>query len=963
VGARGAGAVSDRRPLAGPPLTATYRLQLHAGFTFDDARRLVPYLQRLGVSHLYLSPVLAARPGSTHGYDVVDPTRANPALGGDAGFDALSEAAHAHGLGIVLDIVPNHMGAGPANPYWLDVLALGRESAYARWFDIDWTASHARGRLVLPVLGDDPEAVLSRGELKPALHEGRFVVRYFDHVFPLDPRTVHRLFAFTHTYVFPPHAREEAEAWAQARAALAPAGGASLSAAEATAAVRAAIAVVEGSAAVRAYLDWALDVFASGDDGRWRLQSLLDLQRWRLAHWQETVRELHFRRFFDVTELVAVRVEDPAVFDAYHAWLLDRVARGQVDGVRVDHVDGLRDPHAYLDMLRAALDARRPDARVPVFVEKILSHGERMRPEWPVDGTTGYEALNDLEAALVSAPGAAKVERAYRKLLRARPDAGFEQVAARGKEHVLRTTFRPELRRLVSLLMRVARALRVEATPAAFSEALLQLATTLPVYRTYVRESPDGGPLIADASDRALLEGALAAALGRGAARPEVLRFVTGVLLGDVPGDVPTARAARVAAHEAAMRFQQASGPATAKGIEDTAIYRWFPLASLNEVGGEPGRALDDAVARLHAANAERRAHWPRSLVTVTTHDTKRAADTRARLDALAELAGEWGTLVSRWHRRHAPLRARAGRRVAPDANTEYLLYQTLVGVWPEGQGDAPADDVLVGRVEEYLRKAMREAKAQSSWTAPNEPFESGTLAFARALLREEAGAPFRAELAALVARVAPAGRWNALARTTLQLAGAGVPDVYQGDEMWLLALVDPDNRRPVDWAERKVALVEREQAPDAGAGAAADVASLLRAAADGRLKLHLVRALLHARRRDPALFGEGAYHALDATGSAAGHLLAFARVQDGRAAIAVAPRLPLGLAPDGAPPLGALWGDTVLRLPPDVLSALGGVGRPLRDVVGGGVVAAAPELPLRGVLDRLPTALLVSGA
>jgi (1->4)-alpha-D-glucan 1-alpha-D-glucosylmutase len=937
----------DARPLAGPPLTATYRLQLNPEFGFDAARALVPYLARLEVSHLYLSPVLAARPGSTHGYDVVDPRCANPELGGDAGFVALADEAHAHGLGVLVDIVPNHMGAGPANPYWLDVLALGRASEYAPWFDVDWEAPHARGQLVLPVLGDDPAAVLARGELQPALHGDRFVVRYYDHVFPLDPRTVHRLFAFTHTYVFPPAARGDADEWGRVRDALQAEGGASLDVAEATAAVRAAAALAARSEAVRAYVDWVLDVFASGDDGRFRLQALLDLQRWRLAHWRETTRELHFRRFFDVTELVAVRVEDPAVFEGYHAWLLDRVAEGRIDALRVDHVDGLLDPHAYLAMLRAALDARRPEARVPVFVEKILSRGEALRDEWPVDGTTGYEALNEVERVLVSPSGAATAERAYRKLLRAREAVTYAEVAARGKEHVLRTTFRPELRRLVSLLMRVGRALGVEATPAAMSEALLQLAAALPVYRTYVRADPDApGRLLVDAEDRALVERVLADLVGGGASRPEVLRLVAGVLLGDVPGDVPVKAAQRKAAREVALRFQQTSGPATAKGIEDTALYRWFPVASLNEVGGEPDHPLNDAVAELHAANAARAERWPRSLVTATTHDTKRSADARARLDALTEVADEWAALVTRWQRRHAALRARVGRHAAPDANTESLLYQTLAGVWPEGQTE-PADEALTSRVEEYLRKARREAKAQTSWTQPNEAYEGAVLAFSCALVRDDAGAPFRAELAALLARVAPAGRWNALARVVLQGAGPGTPDVYRGDELWQLALVDPDNRRPVDWAERKVALTEAEQGAEVP-----DVAELVAHAGDGRVKLHVLRAVLAARRERPALFAEGGYAPLAADGAAAAHLVAFAREGGGARAVAAAARLSLGLAPGGAPPVGNCWGETRLALPARAR---------WRDVLTGRRWEAADTLPVGELLAALPVALLVA--
>ena len=588
--------------------------------------------------------------------------------------------------------------------------------------------------------------------------------------------------------------------------------------------------------------------------------------------------------------------------------------------------------------------------------------------EWPIDGTTGYEALNQIESAFVDPDGFGVLERAYRRMLRTRSTVGFAQVGARGKEHVLRTTFRPELRQLVRLLMRVARAVGVVASGPAISEALLQLATAMPVYRTYVRDDPSGAPrLLTDDVDRRLLDGAFATALRDGATRPEVLRFVVGVLLGDLPGDVPVTAAARREAREAALRFQQVSGPATAKGIEDTALYRWFPLASLNEVGGEPDRALAQSVDDLHAAQAERAARWPRSLVTVTTHDTKRAADVRARLDALSEMPDEWNAHVARWHRRHAALRTRVGRRLAPDVNTEYLLYQTLVGIWPErpvdGDASAPADPSLVARVEEYLRKAMREAKAQTNWTQPNEPFEQAVLQFARTLLTDDAGRELRRETSALVERVGPAGRWTSLARVAVQLAGPGTPDVYQGDELWTLALVDPDNRRPVDWAERKVALVEREGASrheDNGARLAdADVAELLADAREGYVKLHVMRAVLHARRADPALFGGGRYVGLSAAGAHAEHVIAFARVHADRAALVVAARLPLALAADGAPPVGARWDDTTVTVPPDLRRIL--AGTVLRDVVDGARHDVADALPVAALLARVPVACLVA--
>ena len=971
----------DRRPLAGPALTATYRLQLHAGFGFDRARALVPYLCRLGVSHLYLSPVLAARPGSTHGYDVVDPTRANPELGGDEGWAALVDAVRRHGMGIVVDIVPNHMGLGHANPYWTDVLARGRESPYADWFDIDWEAPHARGRLVLPVLGDDLAAVLDRGELTLGVADGRVVVHYYESHFPLDPRTVHHLLAGDHVQGEPEGAPSGAE-WTAARDRLAPAGDDRPDLDRADAGVAALVALVERDPAHRARLDALLAAFAAGEAGRRRLQALLDRQLWRLTHWKDAVRELHVRRFFDVNELIALRVEDPAVFAARHRWLLERVAAGEVDAVRVDHVDGLRDPHDYLARLRAALDEQRPERRVPIFVEKILSPGERLRPEWPIDGTTGYEALNDLESAFVDADGYRRIALGYRRLLRARPEsASFHEVARRGKELVLRQIFRPELRRLVQLLLPVARAagLRMVGGPGArlaplLSEALLEVAAALPVYRTYVRPAGAGrdAPLVADAEDRALMATTVARWTERGPVEPRLRDFLVGVLLGDRPGpDAPPA--VRRAAREVAIRFQQASGPATAKGIEDTAHYRWFPVASLNEVGGEPDRPLDDAVERLHAAAAERQRDWPRSLVTVTTHDTKRTADVRARLDALADLPGEWLDAVTGWHRRHAVLRVRAGRRWAPDANTEYLLYQTVLGIWPVGADGAAtgaaADGELVERVCGYLTKAMREAKAQSSWVAPNAGYEQGVLDFARALLAGEAGATFRRELAPLATRVARAGGWTSLARTLVQLAGPGVPDVYQGDELFTLALVDPDNRRAVDWGRRAALLAELDAASrdpereplDGGVGGGAPGAELPRRHATDADKLALVRSLLGARRADPLLFERGEHVPLRAEGRWGAHVIAFARVCEERAVVAVAPRRTLLLRPDGLAPLAADWGDTTLALPPALTGGVGASAGALVDLLGGPGGGAAGTVRLADLLTERPLAVLAT--
>ncbi|GJG85129.1 malto-oligosyltrehalose synthase [Gemmatimonadetes bacterium T265] len=881
-----------RRPLAGPPLVATYRLQLGPHLDFAGARALVPYLARLGVSHLYLSPVLQSRAGSTHGYDVVDPSRANPALGGDTGFDRLAEAARRAGLGVVLDVVPNHMATGPENPYWDDVLARGEASPYARWFDVDWTLLGVarRRQIALPVLGETADAALARGALvvRPGPKGPR--VHYYEHSFPLSPETAG---------AFPGRGPVPADA------------------------------------------------------------ALLARQHWRLAHWRNAWRELNYRRFFDVSDLVALRAEDPTVFEATHAWALARVEAGQVHALRVDHVDGLRDPLGYLRRLRAALDARAPGAHVPVFVEKIVVGGERLRPEWPADGTTGYEALGALERVFVDAGGAAGLERGYRHTLGVRPGApGFAGRAVAGKEEVLRRSFRPEIRRVMrALLVAAPREVRRASR---LAEAVLRLAAALPVYRTYIVPERDGGdvpgPLLAAPADREALDAALAGAMARTPRLADDLGYVAAVLAGDLPPrGMPTFARTRRAAEEAALRFQQTSGPATAKGVEDTALYRWTPLASLCEVGSEPDAPLADAVTRWHASNAERLAATPQALVPVTTHDTKRGADVRARLDALSEIAPEWNALVARWRRRHAPLRRYAepsGRGRAVDGAMESLLYQTLVGVWPDDGSTAVPNDDLRTRVRDYLRKAAREAKARTSWTDPDEAYESALLAFADSLTAGDAGGAFRDELAPLIRRVAAAGAWTALARTLLQATAPGTPDVYQGDELWNLVLVDPDNRRPVDWRLRATLLEDatRERDPAAWWREALQAAP----AGVGAPKLRVLHAALVARRADPALFAAGAYAPVVARGPFAAHVVATLRTHGRALALVVVPRLVLTLRPDGSPPLGeAAWGETCLELPPSVGE------RRWRDVLTGREhVVADGRLRVATLLADAPVAL-----
>ena len=963
-------------------LTATYRLQLHGEFPLERAREIVPYLERLGISHIYTSPVAMARPGSTHGYDVADPTRLNPELGTEHDRTALVAALHEARMGWVLDIVPNHVGTGASNPFWEDLLARGRASRWADWFDVDWEdrPERLRGRLLIPVLGDTLDAVLERGELRVVRRGERWRLSYFENGFPLSEESA-ELLADLATE------GENGE------------GGRSRGAGDA-----------EPGVALPAA----------------RMRELLDRQHYVLAHWRRAAGEINYRRFFDVNELAGLRVEDPRVFEETHALALRWVEEGALDGLRIDHIDGLADPRGYLERLRAAVDARtaprgRGDA-FPIYVEKILSPGERLRDDWPVQGTTGYEVLNDIESVLVDAEGLDRIESHYRRLLRLRHEmVTFAEVARRGKLYILRGALRADVLRLARQLAPVARRdPRAARLPReALVEAITELVAALPVYRTYIDgRTPEPHP-----DDRRWLERAFAAARRRGAAPAPALDLLERVLLAPPRGggeDEARLRWIR--------RFQQTTGPAMAKGVEDTALYLYVPLLSRNEVGGEPDRALGDAVTDFHRANAERAARWPGALVATTTHDTKRSGDVRARLDVLAEIPEEWAAHVLRWRKLNRRHRRKVSGRLEPDANTEYLLYQSLLGIWPLGglssgsagapprnhdggegaaashrsdahrtgesrgeragvgappehhDGDAgtesphpsdaerspttpgePAESLLPSeerrrlreRLEHYILKAAREGKMRTSWTDRNDAFENAVVSFLHAILDPGESAPFLDDLGRFARRIARPGLWNALSRTLLHLTVPGTPDLYQGDELWSFTLVDPDNRRPVDYALRSRLLGDLE--------AGADPAALLARPDDGRIKLLVTSRILGARRADPALWSRGDYLPLQAEGSggAGPHIVSFARRHEERAAIVVAPRLPLALDPTGAPPVGErVWGDAHIPLPPELR------GRRWRCALTGLEIpasSAGDALRVAPVLGILPVALLVA--
>lgn len=834
---------------------ATYRLQLRQGVDFARAAQIVPYLARLGISHLYLSPPFAARAGSTHGYDVVDPNRLDPALGGDAGFEALARTTREHGLGLILDIVPNHMGIGPDNPWWWDVLRHGRASAFASYFDIDFERD-PDGKLVLPVLGGSLQEVAARGELEIDHTRGTHlpVLRYFQQSFPLT-------------------------------LAGAPPGEA-----------------LDPDAIVR----------------------LMDAQPYRLVSWKEGAHRRNYRRFFNIDELAGLRVEEPEVFEASHRLILDLVAKGVVDGLRIDHVDGLTDPKAYLVTLQRRIgEVRGTKEPFYLLVEKILTGPERLPEDWPVAGTTGYEFMNEVVGWLVAPQGLTALDA----LLQAQAGEGtaFPEVVRAAKGQVLDELFAGELE---TLAKRAGDLFHVPPERARL--VLREFLMAFPVYRTY----GDGAGW--QKADLDVLDRTFATAQGHLDPRTKpLLEKLEGLLAEPASGGIRTL----------VIGLQQLSGPVMAKSVEDTAFYRYPRLLALNEVGGEPdAEGLDTAA--MHRLAEERRRHWPGSLLATATHDTKRGEDARARLAVLSELPDAWAEQLGAWHDMTAELRHAASP--ALHAKDVYTLYQALVGVWPLelAPDDRAGLAALADRVEGWQRKALREGKERSRWESPDEAYENAMFGFLHALLEPGRAAGFLPSLHAFVHRIAAAGAANGLSQLLLKLTLPGVPDIYQGTERWDLSLVDPDNRRPVDFEMLAQAL----EAP-------ANLADLLARWQDGHLKQAIMHRLLQLRAELPDVLIGGGYQPVEVVGRAADHVMAFARQSGDRMVIAAATRH-LGHWLDGrdrlAPPSGA-WGDTALVLPS------GWEGTALLDRLGGNRHQPAEgRLPLAQLLTPLPIAVLL---
>ncbi len=894
-----------------PPL-ATYRLQLSRDFDFAAAGAAVPYLKALGISHLYLSPIWAAAPGSSHGYDVTDHSRVNDELGGLGGYYDLCRTAREHGLGIVLDIVPNHVGIAN-HPWWRDVLRFGPRSPFATYFDIDWEGQPQQdaGVLVYPVLGQPFGQALEAAELSLDYDGAEIVVRYYDRSFPIAPRGYAEILGFAPPVDDASRAREVVALLED------------LTSATPQAAALLLDRLAELASASADIRDWiarrvsAFNGTAGQPDSFNDLERLLRAQHYRLAYWRVSAEEINYRRFFDINDLAAIRVEDDAVFGATHSLVRELVASDMVDGLRVDHVDGLYDPGEYLRRLR--LLASPNGASRPVWVEKILGRGEPLPRYWPVEGTTGYDFLAVAGGLFVDPSAEQPLTAIYREFVGDPPS--FADAAFAAKRRVSGRSFAGETNVLALRLYHLAQERRLarDNTLGALREAIAAVLSAMPVYRTYL----DGDdPMPGDAD---LIREAAQEALRRDPnVTPEAVRFLAQVLLVDT--DEPEERARWVRFRR---RFQQLSGPVMAKGVEDTAFFRFNRLLACNEVGDDPAHF---GVADAHEWFASRAETWPASMSASTTHDTKRSEDARMRLAALTSVPRAWHREVRAWARSNARhLRSVHGRRV-PDPNMEYYFYQSLVASW-EGRADAGYAE----RLQDHMTKAAREAKLETSWTRVDDEYESALKAFVRAALQPRRSARFLRRIDEFVAGVSPTAAVSSLGLLALKVTAPGVPDFFQGSEFPLHTLTDPDNRRPVDFA-----------------AAAKRIAPALEGHAnptDPLAKAWLTVQLLRIRREQPELFARGDYAPVHCSGPMAERVFAFSRTADGVSCVVVVLQRPAHLIDEsGCVRPGDLDG-TMLTPPP----AAG-----WRDAIHGRHLAPGP-LAVGELLAPFPVAVLLS--
>jgi len=946
---------------------ATYRLQFNASFGFAQAEDIAPYLSALGISDIYASPILQSRKGSGHGYDGVDPTRINPELGGEAAFDELSESLRSLELGWVQDIVPNHMAFDSQNAMLMDVMENGSDSEYRDFFDIDWQHPYEgiQGRVLAPFLGKFYGDCLECGELQLQYTERGFTINYYDLQFPIRLESYYRVLTYDLARLrrklgrdHPEYVKllgvlymlkyipaqqskkgdEGKEADSQSRERYD----------QISFIKRMLWELWNGSDEVQEFIQQNIQTF-NGEPGRSDsfdlLDEVLNEQFFRLAYWKVGNEELNYRRFFTVNELICLRVEDASVFHAVHEYILKLVKAGNITGLRIDHIDGLYDPTAYLDHLRQ----RAPD--VYLVVEKILETEEALPLSWPIQGTTGYDFMNQVNGLLCDSESKDKLSEIYRRFVGRQLDSAA--LIDKNKRFIVDKHLAGDIDNLARMLKQISGRYRYASdfTMFGLQEALEEILVLFPVYRTYL--NGDG----TRSTDQAQIKAVIGQAKQNIPDFFNELAFIERFLL--LKFDESLSDEDRGAWLHFLMRLQQYTGPLMAKGVEDTVFYIYNRLISLNEVGASLGH-FGITVEDFHHFNAESAAQWPHTMNATATHDTKRGEDTRARINIISELAEEWQQKVSEWRHLNRGFRSSHDNgRMIPQPNDEYFFYQTLLGVFPFVQTDGQVDEAelesVTGRVKDYLIKAIREAKVNTAWIKSDEAYENGFMSFVDCALGNCNQREFLNAFIPFARKAQHHGLLNSLSQTLLKFAVPGVPDIYQGTELWDFSLVDPDNRRPVDFEHRLTLLKELEEKEQLDQ--ASLIESLIETRHDGRIKLYLIRKLLQARREYQALFQRGQYRPLKVAGSLKSHVVAFERSLGNQRLIAIAPRLTTALVNEGEFPFGEqVWYETRIQ-PHQDKDAM------WQDLLTGDRIEVGDTLWLREVLTKFPVALLVNGS
>lgn len=939
--------------------TATYRIQFNKQFRFENACKLVPYLHRLGISDLYASPILKARRGSTHGYDVVDPLNINPELGGEADFSELHRELKDLGMGLLLDIVPNHMAACSENPWWTDLLENGLCSPYAAFFDIEW---HSTGNIILlPILDSPSEQVLENQEMLLSLDEAGLFVKYHNFRLPLDIKSYRlvlshglndmeqvlgsnhagfqQILKLMDVFDVLPYGRnlDPREAGIRYR--------------ERQSAKEAFCNAIDASSDVRTILLHIIDLF----NGKKRnpknlepMRNLLQQQVYQLAFWKVAIDRLNYRRFFDISDLIGIRVEVPAVFEATHSVVLRLAHEGKITGLRIDHIDGLSDPLQYLLYLqrhiRPETEGTAESLGFYVIVEKILSCDEALPSHWQAFGTTGYDFISMLSSLFVDSGGIQALDKTYHQFAGSR--LTFSDIVYQKKKQVVEELFPGDIRMLGEQLTRLARQNHCSANlcPAGLTQAITEVTVCLPVYRTYTRT------LTISPCDRSYLESTITDAKRRNQGIDNMaVDFLRRVLTLDYPRHF-TPEQRREWLHFV-LRWQQLTGAVTAKGFEDTALYSFNRLVSLNEVGGNPS-SDGLSIKEFHRLNHDRLEYWPHTLNATSTHDTKRSEDVRARINVLSELSDEWEKHIIQWQQWNQPKKPRINNLSVPEPNMEIMIYQTLLGAWPLSPNLVPE---FKERLRDYFIKAVREAKEYSSWLSPDLDYESALVEFLDSSLDNSRENVFLADFLSFYQKAAYYGALNSLAQVLLKATSPGIPDFYQGTELWDFSLVDPDNRRPVDFEKRRRLLENLIQQERQGGRAL--VCQLLDSWQDGRVKLYLTYKALNTRSACREVFRDGQYIPLIVAGQKREHVVAFSRHKEGTWVLVVIPRLLTRLVDAGTFPLGEkVWGSDQLILPDGVPEKW------LNSLTGENLQVSGQEkgLLLSDILSTLPLALLV---